>query len=91
MSGLLKKRSCFDSASTERIGNDVILLSEGEFWTGDTSPYIADNTTAIFLLRGSLEMMINMHPCNRLRQWSYSWKVWLYSSSPARTTPASMS
>ncbi|MBS7245731.1 MAG: helix-turn-helix domain-containing protein [Bacteroidales bacterium] len=63
MSGLLKKRSCFDSASTERIGNDVILLSEGEFWTGDTSPYIADNTTAIFLLRGSLEMMINMHPC----------------------------
>lgn len=62
MTDVLKKRSYFDDsiASELRVGNDFVLLDAKSFWPKDNTPYIADATTAIILIRGEADILVNM-------------------------------
>lgn len=62
MAQVFKRRDYFgyQSATDDRIGNDLMLLNAKTFWQSSEEPYLADATNAIFFTHGTAEIQINM-------------------------------
>jgi len=59
---MLKKRDYFkeDIYNHGRIGNDLLLLNTGDYWSGGDDPHFAEATNVIFFIEGSADISINM-------------------------------
>lgn len=62
MSEKIRRKDWFEANVSEdqRIGNDVLLMSKEEYWVAGNEPFLADATTALFLIKGSLDVTVNM-------------------------------
>jgi len=60
---MLKKRDYFkeDIYNHGRIGNDLLLLNTGDYWTESEDPHFVDATNVIFFIDGAADISINMH------------------------------